>query len=414
MQILIEPSDVLLFRDGRPFSAEDGHRARSIFPPTPNTIQGVIRSKVLADRCGRYQEYKNGCWGCPEQNNCTIPNEIGRPAANGKGNYGEMYLKGALIAKYQPPDVTAYFPVPADVVQVKEKNNSATSPQLQSLKPLQQQLPGQNDLPFSLLPLWTPETRPVEAIEGYWTHKEMSDYLLGKCPNDFTKVKELYDKEARLGIEVDNSKQTVREGRLYQAEFVRCQDKVGLYLEIEGIKQLSATPDSDRGIMAIGGENRAASYLKTPKLDWGNLNNQLKDSFKDSCGFKIYLATPGIFENNNFDSQKGQGWLPSWLKTEIINGTVYIKGEYNGIFVELVAAAIGRYQTIGGWDIAYNRQKPTHRAVPAGSVYYFTTTASPEKVLKAFHWQNLAEDEQERQIGYGLSLVGIWNYCQLT
>jgi len=184
MQIFIEPSDVLLFRDGRPFSAGEGHRARSIFPPTPNTVQGVIRSKVLADRCGRYQQYRDGCLGCSEQNNCTIPDEIGRPSRDGRGSYGNMSLKGALIAKYHPPDLTAYFPVPVDVVQVKDKDEGKPSIdlQLQYLQPLQQQLPGQNDLAYSLFPLWTPETKPVEAIQDYWGHQDLINYLLGEYP----------------------------------------------------------------------------------------------------------------------------------------------------------------------------------------------------------------------------------------
>jgi CRISPR-associated protein Cmr3 len=96
--------------------------------------------------------------------------------------------------------------------------------------------------------------------------------------------------------------------------------------------------------------------------------------------------------------------LPKWL-----NFTT-LQGEYKGIEVTLKAAAISRYQTIGGWDVAYNRPKPTYRAVAAGSVYYFETQASPEKILDAFHWQNLADDPQNAQIGFGLSLVGTWNY----
>ena len=115
-QIFIEPSDVLLFRDGRPFSAGEGHRARSIFPPTPSTMQGVIRSKVLSDRCGRYETYKNGCNDCEKQQNCTIPNEIGRPAANGNGHYGDLKIRGAIVAKHENSIITPYFPVPADVV----------------------------------------------------------------------------------------------------------------------------------------------------------------------------------------------------------------------------------------------------------------------------------------------------------
>jgi CRISPR-associated protein Cmr3 len=166
MQIFIEPSDVLLFRDGRPFSAGEGHRARSIFPPYPSTIQGVIRSKVLAERCGNYQLYRDGCFNCSKKINCTIPDEIGIPAKNGQGNYGAMHLKAALIAKYHNSELTTYLPVPADVVQIKNKSNSASESELRYLQPLQNHLPGVSDLSLSLLPLWTPETTPVEAAQG--------------------------------------------------------------------------------------------------------------------------------------------------------------------------------------------------------------------------------------------------------
>ena len=48
MRLFIEPSDVLLFRDGKPFSAGDDHAARSIFPPSPRTFQGAVRAAILS------------------------------------------------------------------------------------------------------------------------------------------------------------------------------------------------------------------------------------------------------------------------------------------------------------------------------------------------------------------------------
>lgn len=399
MQIFIQPSDVLLFRDGRPFSAGEGHRARSLFPPTPNTMQGVIRSKVLADRCGRYEQYKRGCENCPEQEGCTIPAEIGRPAQNGQGNYGLMHLKGAMIARYERSQLTTYFPIPADVVQIKDKQSSQADVKLVCLSPLHP-LPGQTDFTANLLPLWSPEAQPVEAAIGYWTHSDLENYLLGEQPQHLTRVEELFQKESRFGIEVDNGLQTVKEGRLYQTEFIRCCDSVGLYVEIEGIQSLSTVPDPEVGLMAIGGENRVASYTKVIGIEWTRLKAKLKAALPQAVGFKLYLATPTVFE---------QGWLPQWIDPNTLTG------QYpdSGLSVKLVAAAIQRYQTIGGWDIAYNRHKPTRRAVSAGSVYYFTTDASIDAVIDAFHWKNLVDDPLDAQIGYGLGLVGIWNHCNL-
>ena len=405
MNIFIAPSDVLLFRDGRPFSAGEGHRARSIFPPTPNTIQGVIRSKVLAERCGRYQQYQNNCSCCSEITNCTIPDEIGRPAQNGNGNYGKMELKGTLIAKYNSDNLTLYFPIPQDVVQVKEKNknDSTTKPQLKLLQPLTEKIPGENDLDYPLLPLWNPEIQPVESIQGYFEHQDLINYLLGKNPDKFTKPDDLFQRESRYGIEVDNSKQAVEEGKIYQTEFIRCYENIGLYLEIDGINYLSNDPEIEEGFVAIGGENKVASYSHISQINWGDFTEKLKNNLEKSDGFKIYLATPTIF-----NSDHKQGWLPEWINPENLSG------EYQGISVKLISVALGNYQTIGGWDVAFNRPKPTRRTVPPGSVYYFKTNAKPQEIIDTFHWQNLADNSQEAQIGFGLSLVGTWNYCSLN
>ena len=399
MQIFIEPSDVLLFRDGRPFSAGEGHRAKSVFPPYPNTIQGAIRSKVLAERCGNYQQYRDGCLNCSKQTNCTIPDEIGRPSQDERGNYGAMHLKAALVAKYYDSELTTYFPVPADVVQVKNKNKTTDKPELRFLQPLKNNLPGQNDFSCPLLPLWTSENTPVEAAQGYLCHQDLGSYLLSEKPNCIIiTADELYKFESRLGIEVDNIRQATEEGKLYQTEFVRCLENIGLYIEVEGIKQLSLAAQ-EGGLIAIGGENRTASYINVYKINWDNFDDQLIEKLNKSFRFKLYLATPTIFR---------QGWLPKWINSQ------NFQGEYKGIKVTLKAAAISRYQTIGGWDVAYNRPKPTYRAVSAGSVYYFETKANPEEILDAFHWQNLADDEQNAQIGFGLSLVGTWDYYNIT
>jgi CRISPR-associated protein Cmr3 len=399
-QIFIEPSDVLLFRDGRPFSAGEGHRARSIFPPTPNTMQGVIRSKVLSDRCGRYETYKNGCNGCEKQSNCTIPDEIGRPAQNGRGSYGNLQIRGAIIAKHEKQSLIPYFPVPSDVVEVKQKSEQQ-KPRLCFLQALQQQLYGDNDLSenLNLLPLWTDEIKPVEGIQGYWQKEELEKYLLQeyKSLSNYTKADDLYMRESRYGIEINNARQTVNEGQLYQTEFIRCKQNVGLYAEIEGITDLGGN------LIAIGGENRAARCEQlTQGIDWEGFSQKLEDHLKHADGlkrFKIYFATPTIFEH---------GWLPNWLsKNDLV-------GAYGGVEVKLIAASISRYQTIGGWDVAYNRPKPTNRAIPAGSVYYFTTNAKPSEIIKAFHWQNVADEKHDAQIGFGLALVGAWNYLDLS
>lgn len=56
--LFIEPDDVWLFRDGHPFSAGEGHIARCLFPPTPLTLQGALRSSLLAMSGVTLDEYR--------------------------------------------------------------------------------------------------------------------------------------------------------------------------------------------------------------------------------------------------------------------------------------------------------------------------------------------------------------------
>ena len=42
------PADVWFFRDAKPFTAGESHRAESRFPPPPATVLGALRTALLA------------------------------------------------------------------------------------------------------------------------------------------------------------------------------------------------------------------------------------------------------------------------------------------------------------------------------------------------------------------------------
>ena len=48
MRLFIEPNESLLFRTGRPFVAGENNFAESMFPPTPETLQGAVRATIAA------------------------------------------------------------------------------------------------------------------------------------------------------------------------------------------------------------------------------------------------------------------------------------------------------------------------------------------------------------------------------
>ncbi|MFA0766495.1 MAG: hypothetical protein BDTLLHRC_001448, partial [Candidatus Fervidibacter sp.] len=104
MQIVIRPMDVWLFRDGKPFTAGEDHIAESTFPPSPFSLQGAIRTKVLADKGVNLSEFASQ--GQPD------------PEVGYGDNYGNLRLRGPLLMRCKDGKWERLIPMPADVVKV--------------------------------------------------------------------------------------------------------------------------------------------------------------------------------------------------------------------------------------------------------------------------------------------------------
>jgi CRISPR-associated protein Cmr3 len=143
----------------------------------------------------------------------------------------------------------------------------------------------------------------------------------------------------------------------------------------------------------MGGESKAA-YYEAIGEEVNRMDDEIVRRVKDTRRFKLYLATPSLFE---------RGWLPRFVDENSL------KGEKGSLKFKLVAAAVGRYQPIGGWDLAKNQPKPICRFVPAGSVYFFELLdGNPEEIFEKFNWQAISDRDAE--VGFGLTLVGGWDY----
>jgi CRISPR-associated protein Cmr3 len=362
MRVFIEPSDVWLFRDGRPFSAGTDHWAHSLFPPTPFTIQGLVRSKVLLDSDLSVEAYRRRV---PEAQ--TLIEQIGW----GGDDFGHLRLLGPYVAKRDAVDgkLVRHYPVPADVVRLG-------SGKLEILAPLGDDVPFVANWPpgaQQLRPLWHVTAELLKAPRGRWLDEEaMRDYLAGDPPRHVIRDDELFVREPRPGIRRERATGTTAEGYLYEVGFVRPKHDVGLEVEIRGIP--SWKPQT--GILGIGGEARAGYYELWPERK-SEFPRQVEGRFK------VYLAAPAFFES---------GWLPDdW------------HGFFGGGSARLVAAAVGRPHFIGGWDIARQKPRPIRAAVPAGSVYYFETE-------EAFVYDGRPITDRYGQIGFGQVLIGRWNY----
>lgn len=312
--IKITPLDSLFFRDPRPFTMGEDNIAANLFPQIPGSaLLGAFRTAYAAEK------------------NISLE-EIREKTAVVNINYLGLMLDGEPV-----------YPIPADCIGEKDKivllnlidNNDSSNP-------------------FSKL-LVANTTRKTEDISGYrFKADDLKKYWLKSSDillKNLSLLSDYYTHEPKLGIARKKDTRTTREGALYRVSMVRAEGKnkqrqTNVFAGLQGIEI------QHKGFIRLGGEGKAAAYEveqfihpKTP--DWQAEFN----------GFKIYLATPAIFK---------QGYLPEWLDPESL------KGEIDGFKIKLETAAFGRFIPYGGFDLEQNKPKPVSKAIPAGSVYYFT------------------------------------------
>ncbi len=349
LTLFLRPVDVWLFRDGRPFDAGSAHRAESVFPPYPTVIQGAFRTARLLWRGDDLDDKE------------AIQARVGKP-----DEYGDLRLKGPFLARQDGDDVVRYFPQPADTIAeghlllpTEFKAPPATLKTSASLPKLfwQRKVEGKQDGP-----LWLSEGDLMASLGG----KPVKGYP----------ARELFEREERIGIGM-NEHRVTKDGMLYEAEFIRPCDGVGLLVEMDGCNDLEWKTG---GFLHLGGEGRLASF-EPVKVQ------PLPQPVGAASGFKVYFATPTWFEN---------GWLPKdWSK--------FFAGPVN-----LVGAALQHYESMGGFnwaaqDTEASAHRPARRFVPAGSIYYFE--GKPE-----FHpgLTQQAITDFGAEIGFGQTIIKEW------
>ena len=359
MKLFIEPVDVWLFRNGRPFNRGSDHLARSVFPPLPTVMQGVIRTHHI-ERNGGIPAYLSR--RLPE-----VEKVIGEPGSSPPDTFR---LRGPFVAQRSAIaastyDVGFYFPLPADAYRDGDV--------YQTLELRAPETGVITDLEQGFL-LWRrPDKKPAkeEEIEGgvWLSLSVLQEYLLkGELAAGCTKPgNDLFLPERRFGIQRDDKKRVTVEKMLYEAEFIRPQQDVGLYMEVKGVDGWPR-----QGVLGIGGEGHVGHYelVRGPEIQHSVDPNTER--------FKIVFLTPTFFK---------YGWqADDW--ESLLGPGVTFKG-----------AAVNRPLTLGGFNQAIKKQKPARRYVPAGSVYFF-------EGKPPLHLETITQDGAN--IGFGQFIIGGW------
>jgi CRISPR-associated protein Cmr3 len=373
MQIVIRPMDVWLFRDGKPFRAGEDHAAETLFPPSPFTLQGAIRTKVLLDKGVNLAEFaKNG--------------ERNPDPEVGYGDYfGKLRLLGPLLMRCKDGKWERLIPMPTDVVKVGNR--------YELLRP-NLNLPFTTNLPEnlpdkSLQLLWARTGERISEAKGWLPESEWERYLQGQAPEQVVTSGKLFAFEPRFGIAIDADKGTTQEAMLYQARFVRLTKETALWAEVDGVSL------NEGGFLRFGGEGRAAVYEALSQQESLRPLSQFNFA-SNSNRFKVVLVTPAWFSG---------GWQPK-------------DGDWSKVFgasVQLVGAAIPRPLLLGGFDVAKGVPKPMRAFVPEGAVYFFKAD-EPVQFPDDFAFTETPDEVSRQndnanawaQIGLGAVLIGVW------
>jgi len=381
--LFLEALDVWMFRDGKPFNAGEGHIANTLFPPSAHTVQGALRSFILDVLNVNPRTYVSG------QAAAEVYTLLGNPRDN-ENLLGQMQIYGPFVAKRyrdqegKVTDYERYLPLPQDITASKNVDLRFAAARLRTLKP--EDSTEAVEVQNGHLRVLNIEADD-EAPEGFWiAERQFAHYLAGGglTVGDCEREDNLFTREYRSGNALRYDKRRVRseEGMLYSASFIRPQSDVGLLIWVSDAIA-SALPDN--GCFRMGGEGRSTRYtkLKThPVEPQSPLNYDWKT---DKQRLKIVFLTPTYFS---------KGWLP---------GSAELKW-----FTDfLVAAALGHYKVIGGWDLRLSQPRPIRRYIPAGSVYYFEFP--DEQRPDSLQLLEAPKDELPlHQLGYGQIAVGIW------
>ncbi|MBV6501361.1 MAG: hypothetical protein CJBNEKGG_03871 [Prosthecobacter sp.] len=437
--LLLEPTDTLFFRDGRPMSGSlSGHGAAW---PLPTVTSAALHAALhRADFEGVHKH-------APGRSSARRDYSQENRDKNGR-LFGSLTTAGPFPVN---SDGQWFFPRPADaqkegstlVTLLPMARNGACSLPHDWLHPVGNLQPPTKDKPE----LWISQ----DAFQHYLNQTDApAGHFLQDCA--FT------DTEHTIGIAIDPATGTTgqgeAEGKIYSAHSLRLREgwRMGLLAaawdkDLQCDLVLQMLNGHGRKIIVGGQQRLCTTTVKT------HSNGVLLPTGPIITGNRVkwVLLSPAIFPAIHADAQKGiqahpGGWLPNWISPD--TGAVLLKagdttrreGESReawrqrvrsapAISAKLTAALVGKPTPVTGYALPNSADpdrpeggaKSTHLAVPAGSVYYFEAESpeSAQKLAAALNWHG--SDPQPGDIrnrrstlfgekGFGLGVCGAWNF----
>ncbi len=387
-----EAQDSLFFRESRPMNSIGNAELSSIFPPSAQTLIGAIRHVLGEISDVDWKEYTK------QKQQHPLAKIIGYA-----DDIASLHFSGIWIHK----DGQRLYPAPLNLMY---QNISSEQDNKRCFFLAIDTKLTQTDLGKIRLPKLSPDDAGSKNLENIWLTKANyeqvlngippapEDWFILKSPSQKQQNNSLLIEEPRIGITRDNKRRSVKKGRLYQTKHIRFTDGVSLCMDVSIDQQYKAISEQadNHFFTRLGGEGRLASITQhavPAPLAVPDIGNY----------FIIYLLSPLLISS----SEQNQ-WQPLPLKEMKQDQGVWT-GKLNNIEITLHSAVVGKAQSEGGWDLAKHRPKPLKPYIPAGSVFYCSSEATTQDIIKALHNQQIGS---EQALGRGQIALGKWEQTE--
>ena len=440
--ILLQPTDVLFFRDGRPMTGSlTGHGAAW---PMPNVINAAFHAALHRSGFAKdAHSHRRGVSG------------IYADDAQRDRKFGSLVTAGPFPVKGRD---AWFFPRPQDLQDATLQPGLLPTASFDSVQsslsdPLEYAVA--NRLPPS-----------KESDAKTWLSRDAFETYLGTAKSKVTSAQlaghtiddsDLFDREHSIGIGIDPKTGSQDGKSFYSAHYLRLREswQLGVCASAEdkefkheqhGKDLVTALLNGGRHQIIVGGQQRVCSAngvtgtaipLPRGKVDGFNQRN---GKFLVKWVLLSPAVWPGIADDEarSINAHPG-GWLPNWINPQ--NGEVLLKSgdlvrresegreawrqrarQQGNISARLVSAIVSKPLVITGWSIADDGGRAprlrsggavalitawciaddggandsernggaqsAHLAVPAGAVYYFEASSAEEarKLAAALNW----------------------------
>jgi len=304
--------DSLFFRGAKSFNQGEGGFLDSQFPPTAQTMAGVIRAAIAESMGVDWKKFRQ----CQQS-------EIADVIGQSSDDAGKLNFVGPYLCKHGQ----RLYSVPLHLLYNSKEN--AWGRLAPSDKCLNTDM-GEKRLPEVV----KSSAEGAKPLENAWLKQaDFIKVLQGENPESFYKEEDLFVAESRTGIGRNNETRKTVEGMLYFTRHLRLKEDISLAMDVGGADDVKPAT-----MLRLGGEGRMANVSVNEAADFHLCGN---DGKGDTA--MLVLLTHGDFDGKAEPKLEG---------------------------IKIISACIGKAVREGGWDYKLGQPKPLKSLVPAGSVYF--------------------------------------------